>query len=57
MQVSNVFIFRNPKTLIIRIVVDLFRWMLQTDPAVRFSAAQAMRHPFLMEYIPSGIRS
>ncbi len=33
--------------------VDLFRWMLTDDPAVRFSAAQALQHPFITEYIPS----
>eukprot|EP00029_Vermamoeba_vermiformis_P011130 TRINITY_DN6046_c0_g1_i1.p1 TRINITY_DN6046_c0_g1~~TRINITY_DN6046_c0_g1_i1.p1 ORF type:complete len:768 (+),score=96.80 TRINITY_DN6046_c0_g1_i1:197-2500(+) len=31
--------------------VDLFRWMLKRDPAVRLSAAQALHHPFITESI------
>jgi serine/threonine protein kinase len=31
--------------------VDLFRWMLNDNPTVRFSAAQALHHPFIRECI------
>jgi len=31
--------------------VELFRWLLRDDPAVRYSAAQALTHQFIAERI------